>query len=71
MLAMLIIGGLASIKGSVISVVALSIITESMRFMFTDIQPELIGAMRQMLFMAILIVILIYKPRGMFGKVDV
>lgn len=71
MLVMLIVGGLASIKGSIISVFVLSILLTSIRFVFTKISPELIGAMRQMLFMLILIIILIYKPRGIFGKVDV
>jgi len=70
-LAMLIAGGLASIKGSIIGVFSLSILLTSIRFIFADISPELIGAMRQMLFMLILILILIYRPRGMFGKVDV
>lgn len=131
-LSMLIIGGLASIKGSIMGVFALSILTESMRFIvkgyslgFISItydiftrammvlllvisslvlvilitrglslkkrlsigvsilliislanllvytNPQLIGAMRQMLFMLVLLLILIYRPRGIFGKVDV
>ena len=41
------------------------------RFLFTNISPEIIGALRQMLLMAIIIVLLIYRPRGMLGKVDV
>ena len=71
MLAMLIAGGLASVSGSIISVVVLGLAIESMRFLFANASPELIGASRQMLFMAILILILIYKPKGIFGKVDV
>src|SRR3989344_9441259 len=71
MLAMLVAGGLASVKGSVIGVFSLSILLTSTRFIFTSISPELIGAMRQMLFMLILMLLLIYRPRGLFGKVDV
>lgn len=70
-LAMLIAGGLASIKGSIIGAFALYITTTLMRFIFTNVSPELIGAMRQMLFMLILLLILIFRPRGMFGKVEV
>ena len=70
-LSMLIVGGLASINGSVISVFLLGAAADAMRFIFTNISPELIGAMRQMLFMLILILILIYMPRGFFGKVEV
>lgn len=69
MLAFLIVGGLASIKGPIIGIFALQIIYESLRFV--AINPELVGAVRSMLFMSALIIILIYKPRGMFGKVDV
>ena len=70
-LAMLIVGGLASIKGSVIGVFVLSIFMDMIRFLFGNISPELIGALRQMLLMVIIIAILIYMPRGIFGKVDV
>lgn len=68
-LAMLIVGGLASIKGSIISVFVLQIIYESLRFFI--VSPELIGAVRSMLFMGALLLILIFRPRGIFGKVDV
>ena len=70
-LSMLIVGGLASVWGSVAGAFIFSVITTLIHFTFTNINPELIGAMRQMLFMAILIIILIYRPRGIFGNVDV
>ena len=68
-LTFLIIGGLASIKGSIISVFVLELIYESLRFV--TISPEIIGALRTMMFMGILLVMLIFRPRGIFGKVDV
>ncbi|MEK6942870.1 MAG: branched-chain amino acid ABC transporter permease [Nanoarchaeota archaeon] len=68
-LSFLIIGGVASIKGTIISVFVLEAIHESLRFV--AISPEIIGALRVMLFMGISIVILIFRPRGMFGKVDI
>jgi branched-chain amino acid transport system permease protein len=69
MLTFLIIGGLASIKGTIISIFVLEIIYESLRFV--TINPDIVGALRTMLFMGILLVILIFRPRGFFGKVDV
>lgn len=68
-ISMLIAGGLASIKGSVVGVFALSIVSEAMRYIV--VSPALIGAIREMAYVIILILILIYKPRGIFGKVDV
>lgn len=71
MVAMLIAGGLASVKGSIIGVFAVGAFSDFVRFLFTNVSPELIGALRQILLMAIIIAILIYRPRGIFGKVDV
>jgi len=68
-LSMLIAGGLASIIGSVVGVSLLYIISESLRFVV--VSPSLIGAVREMLFAVVLIIILLVKPRGIFGKVDV
>lgn len=68
-LSMLIAGGLASIAGPVFGVLALSIVNESVRFIVVN--PEIVGAVREMLFIAILMLILIFKPRGICGRVDV
>ncbi len=70
-LSMLIVGGLASIEGSVIGVFVVSIFTTAVHFTFGNVSPELIGALRQMLLMTIIILMLIFRPRGFFGKVDV
>jgi len=68
-LAMLIAGGLGSIKGSIAGVFVLSILSESVRFI--SFSPALLGAFRDMVFAVALIAILLFKPRGVFGKVDV
>lgn len=68
-LAMLIAGGLGSIKGSIVGVFIVSILSESVRFV--SFSPALIGAFRDMAFAVVLIAILLFKPRGIFGKVDV
>ena len=49
--------------------IIISIFTEAVRYIFVN--PEIVGAVREMSFMAIIILILIFRPRGMFGKVDV
>ena len=66
---MLILGGLASIKGSITGVFILVLLTEAVRFV--SVSSAIIGAVREMVFAAALIAILIFKPRGIFGKVDV
>jgi len=68
-LVMLIVGGLASIWGSVIGTFVLVVVMTSLRFLV--VSPELIGPVRQMSLMLILILILIFRPRGILGKVDV
>ena len=68
-LAMLITGGLASVLGSVAGVFVLTIMIDSIRFVV--VSPELIGPVREMLFIVILLLILIFRPRGIFGRVDV
>ncbi len=68
-LSMLVAGGLASITGSIAGVVIISAFTEVVRYIFVN--PEIVGAVREMAFMAIIILILIFRPRGMFGKVDI
>ena len=69
-LSMPIIGGLASITGSIVGAASVAGLTVAMSFLFTKVSPELIGALRQMLFLAILIAVMIYRPKGLFGKVD-
>ena len=68
-LSMLILGGLASIAGSIVGVVLVTLITESLRFV--SINPDMVGAFREMTFIAIVLLVLIYRPKGIFGKVTV
>ena len=68
-ISMLIVGGLASLKGSVVGVFLLSAVSEAMRYIVVN--PSLVGSIRDISYVVILIIILIFRPRGMFGKVDV
>lgn len=69
LLAMIIVGGLASIKGAVIGTFIIILLPEAFRFI--GLPPELLGPVREMLFAFILLIILIFRPKGIFGKVDV
>ncbi len=68
-LVMLIAGGLASIEGTIIGTFVIFAVYDSIRFIVTN--PELVGPLREMLLMASMIAILIFRPRGILGKVDV
>jgi branched-chain amino acid transport system permease protein len=65
---MLIVGGLASVPGSFIGTAIILLIPEPLRFI--GFPSALIGPMREILFALILLLILIYRPKGILGKVD-
>jgi len=64
---MVIIGGLASLKGTLIATVILVLIPEMLRFV--GMPSSILGPARQIIYALILIFILIYKPKGFYGKV--
>lgn len=65
---MMIVGGLASIRGAAVGTVILFLLPEPLRFI--GLPSALVGPVREMLFALILLLILIYRPRGLWGKVD-
>jgi len=65
---MMIVGGLASVKGSAIGAAIIFLIPEPLRFI--GFPSSMVGPMREIVFALILLLILIYRPRGLFGKVD-
>ncbi len=67
-LIIVIIGGLASIKGSIIGTFIILLIPEALRFL--SLPSSIIGPMRQIIYAVLLIIILLYRPRGLFGEVD-
>ena len=68
-LLIVIVGGLASLPGTIIATVILILIPESLRFV--GFPSSIVGPMRQILYAVILLLILIYKPKGFFGKVEI
>jgi branched-chain amino acid transport system permease protein len=67
-LCIVIIGGLASLKGTVIATIILVLLPEPLRFI--GFPSSIVGPARQILYALILLLILIYKPRGFFGKIE-
>ena len=67
-LTIVIIGGLASIKGTIVATVILVILPELIRFI--PMATQLMGPVRQIIYALVLILILIFRPRGIFGRVD-
>jgi branched-chain amino acid transport system permease protein len=67
-LSIVIIGGLASLKGTFIATIILMLLPEIFRFV--GFPSTIIGPARQILYALALLLILIYKPKGFFGKVE-
>ncbi len=67
-LTIVIVGGIASIKGSIIAPFVLVLIPETLRFL--ALPSSIVGAARQIIYAMILLIILMYKPRGLFGRID-
>ncbi len=67
-LCIVIIGGLASLKGTVIATIILVLLPEPLRFI--GFPSSIVGPARQIIYALILLLILIYKPKGFYGKVE-
>jgi len=67
-LCIVIIGGLASLRGTIIATIILILLPEPLRFI--GFPSSVVGPMRQIIYALILLFILIYRPKGFFGKVE-
>ncbi|MCA9488256.1 MAG: branched-chain amino acid ABC transporter permease, partial [Nanoarchaeota archaeon] len=67
-LIIVILGGLASIRGSIIGTIIILLIPEILRFI--NLPSSILGPARQIVYALVLLGILLYKPKGLFGKVD-
>lgn len=67
-ISIVIVGGLASLPGTVLAAVVLTLIPEALRFV--GMPSSILGPMRQMIYALILLLILIFKPRGFWGRVE-
>ena len=67
-LTIVIVGGLASISGSVIAALLILLIPEALRFV--ALPSSILGPARQIIYALILLGVLMFRPRGLFGRVD-
>ena len=63
-----IVGGIASIKGSVVATILLVLLPEALRFL--SLPSQILGPSRQIIYAILLLAILLLRPRGLFGRVD-
>lgn len=65
-ISMIIVGGLASVNGAVVGAIILVLLPESLRFL--PLPSFAIGALKQMIYAALLVILLIKKPQGILGE---
>jgi branched-chain amino acid transport system permease protein len=65
-LCMVVLGGMGSIKGSVIGAIILIILPEPIRFL--GLPTSAAAALRQMIYAVILIALMLKRPEGIFGE---
>lgn len=63
-----IIGGLASLKGTLLATFILVLLPEPLRFI--GFPSSVVGPARQIIYSLLLLLILLYRPKGFFGKVE-
>ena len=66
-LSIVIIGGLASLEGTVIATIILILLPEPLRFI--GFPSSIVGPARQIIYALFLLLILIFKPKGLYGRV--
>lgn len=66
-LSIVIIGGLGSLEGTVIAAIILTLLPEPLRFI--GFPSSILGPARQIIYALFLLLILIFKPKGFYGKV--
>ena len=67
-LTIVIIGGLASLKGTLIATIIIVLLPEPLRFI--GFSSSIIGPMRQIIYAFILLLILLYRPKGIDGRIE-
>ncbi|MBU0661457.1 branched-chain amino acid ABC transporter permease [Patescibacteria group bacterium] len=67
-LSIVIIGGIASLKGTVLATIVLVLLPEPLRFI--GFSSSVVGPVRQIIYALVLLLILMYRPKGFYGKVS-
>ncbi len=66
MLAIIILGGLANLQGSILGALFLVVLPEILRFI--GFPSDIAAQMRQVVYGVILILLMLYRPQGLIGK---
>jgi branched-chain amino acid transport system permease protein len=67
-LLIVIIGGLASLPGTILATIIITLLPELLRFI--NLPSSILGPTRQIIYASSLLLIIYLKPRGFFGKID-
>ncbi|PIT87228.1 MAG: branched-chain amino acid ABC transporter permease [Candidatus Magasanikbacteria bacterium CG10_big_fil_rev_8_21_14_0_10_40_10] len=62
----IIVGGLASLRGTIVAGIIILLLPEMLRFL--SLPSSMLGALRNIFFALILLTVLLFNPRGLFGK---
>ena len=68
-LCIIIIGGMASMKGTFFATIILVLLPEPLRFI--GFSSSIVGPMRQIIYALVLLLILLYNPKGIYGKAEI
>lgn len=68
LLLIVIIGGLGSLSGTVLATIMIILLPETLRFI--GLSSSILGPTRQIIYVLILLLILYYKPRGFYGRLN-
>lgn len=67
-LTIVIVGGIASLNGTIAATFIIILVPEFLRFL--SLPSSILGPARQIIYAIILIAIVMYKPRGLYGRID-
>lgn len=65
-ISMVVLGGMGSISGSIIGAIIIIFLPEPIRFL--HLPGPIVGTIRQIIYSLLLIVLMIYRPHGLFGE---
>lgn len=69
LLSAIVVGGLGSLRGAVYGMIILYAIFEGIKFF--NISPGMLGSVRVILFSSFLVAMVLFKPKGFFGRVQI
>ena len=62
------VGGLASLPGTLVGALVVTLLPEILRFL--PLPPEVVGALRQIIFSGLVLAVIVWRPKGIFGNVE-